>query len=306
MTSPADPRTGVQITRQFTLQDDSSRVMVSISFRNTTQQTIRWSIWDVVQLRAEKHTDDGGFAHESAAIITAPLRLASTFPRHFNVMFGADENPQWQVNTEQGLFEAPYLWHIGKVGLDTSAGWIAFSNPAAGFAFCQRYHYEAGAEYPDGGASAEVWTTGAGRVGNFDYESHPVYLMEAELLSPLRTIPPGETTSFSIEWGLCRADAKVREVSEGGAVIAPLRARLAGGLVHVTGTFGVFERGGLWLTWLDAHGNVADAYDLGPVDPLALVTIDRMLPHKAEYQRVLVQVSAWPDVFRTVAMVKLE
>ena len=130
MTSPADPRTGVQITRQFTLQDDSSRVMVSISFRNTTQQTIRWSIWEVVQLRAEKHTDDGGSAHESAAIITAPLRPASTFPRHFNVMFGADENPQWQVNTEQNLFEAPYLWHIGKVGLDNSGGWIAFSNPA--------------------------------------------------------------------------------------------------------------------------------------------------------------------------------
>ena len=44
----------------------------------------------------------------------------------------------------------------------------------------------------------------------------------------------------------------------------------------------------------------------GPVDPLALVIIDRMLPHKAEYQRALVQVSAWPDVFRTVAMVRLE
>ena len=172
MTSPADPRTGVQITRQLTLQDDFSRVMVSISFRNTTQQTIRWSIWDVVQLRAEKHTDDGGFAHELAAIITAPLRLASTFPRHFNVMFGADKNPsvagQYGAGPLRGTLSVAH-WQGWP---DTSAGWIAFSNPAAGFAFCQRYHYEAGAEYPDGGASAEVWTTGAGRVGNFDYESH--------------------------------------------------------------------------------------------------------------------------------------
>ena len=41
-----------------------------------------------------------------------------------------------------------------------------------------------------------------------------MYLMEAEVLSPLRTIPPGETTSFSIEWGLCRADAKVRRLAK--------------------------------------------------------------------------------------------
>jgi hypothetical protein len=48
MTSPPDPRTGVQITRQFTLYPNSSRVRVDLTFTNITDHPIRWGIWDVV------------------------------------------------------------------------------------------------------------------------------------------------------------------------------------------------------------------------------------------------------------------
>ena len=57
--SPPDPRTGVQISRQFTLRPDSSRVAVDLTFRNISGRTVRWSIWDVVQLRAERQASDG-------------------------------------------------------------------------------------------------------------------------------------------------------------------------------------------------------------------------------------------------------
>ena len=52
MISPPDARTGVQITRRFTLFPASSRVRVDLTFRNISDRPIRWSIWDVVQLRA--------------------------------------------------------------------------------------------------------------------------------------------------------------------------------------------------------------------------------------------------------------
>ena len=69
-----------------------------------------------------------------------------------------------------GLFEAPYQWQIGKVALDSPAGWIAFANQAAGAAFTISFDVVPGADYPDGGATVEVWTVGAGEVGNLDYE----------------------------------------------------------------------------------------------------------------------------------------
>jgi hypothetical protein len=126
------------------------------------------------------------------------------------------------------------------------------------------------------GVSAEVWTTGAGVVGNLDYSTNPVYLMETEVLGPLRSIPPGGSSSMTLEWGLCRADGKVRNVNEGGAQIVPLQAQTEGDWVRLTGTFGAFERGELWLHWLDDAGQVINTHHVGDCDPLTLVHLDRV------------------------------
>ncbi len=93
---------------------------------------------------------------------------------------------------ERGLFKGQYLWEIGKVGIDSNAGWIAFSQGSAGYAFAERFGYEEGAEYPDDGVTVECWTVGAGQVANLDYGETEIYLMETEVLSPLRTIAPGD------------------------------------------------------------------------------------------------------------------
>ncbi|MCC7207371.1 MAG: DUF4380 domain-containing protein [Anaerolineae bacterium] len=309
MTSAPDPRTGVQITRQFIVRDGSSRVFVSLTFRNTRAEPIRWAIWDVAQLAAHREADNGQLVYEPTAIVTAPLNPNSTFPRGFNVMFGAEDNPQWQANAQTGLFEAPYLWHIGKVGLDLAgpSGWIAFANPAAGFAFCETFSIDAGAEYPDQGVSAEVWTTGAGVVGNLDYSRQPVYLMETEALGPLRTIPPGGSSSLSIEWDLCRADGKVRGVNAGGAEIQPLRAQAlqAGDWLRLTGTFGAFEHGDLWLHWLDEAGTALNAHHVGDCDPLTLVRLDRVFAAQPGAVRATLGVNDAADHFRTLGSVLL-
>ena len=277
MTSPPDPRTGVQITRAFTLRPHTSRVQLDLTFTNIADKPIRWSIWDVAQLNAARRLPDGTLAHDPACAVTVPLNPASRFPRGFNVMFGADDNPQWQADQGAGLFRAPYRWHIGKVGLDSPAGWIAFFGGEAGFAFVERFTHEPGADYPDDGATVEVWTVGAGQVGNLNYEHSGIYLMETEVLSPLRTIPPGESTSFSIEWAACRLPGPAVAVSEAGAAAAPLRAVRAGGdYVRLTGALGAFDRGELRLVWLDAAGDALETWPRGLADPLGAVLIDRV------------------------------
>lgn len=278
MTSPPDPRTGVQITRAFTIRAGSSRVQVTLTFTNVSQHPIRWSIWDVVQLNAARQHPDGGQGHEPSCIVTAPINPASAFPRGFNVMFGAEDNPQWRVNRETGLFEAQYGWAIGKVGIDSPGGWIAFSNPAAGFAFCEQFGYETGAEYPDAGATVEVWTVGAGQVGNLNYAESGIYLMETEVLSPLRDIAPGASTTFEIGWGACRASGPVIDVRAGGACFTHLSAQSAGdGWLRLDGGFGVFDMGELSLVWRNGAGNAIERWPLGPVDPLTAVAVSRVV-----------------------------
>ncbi len=292
MTSPPDPRTGVQITRRLALHQGSSRVQLDITFKNIKDRPIRWSIWDVAQLRAERRQPDGSLTHEPGCIVTTPVNPGSVFPRGFNVMFGADDNPQWQVDPQTGLFAAPYLWQIGKVGLDSIAGWIAFSNTAQGYNFAERLSYVPGAPYPDGGASVEVWTVGAGQVGNLDYAGSGIYLMETEVLSPFFTIEPGTSASFGIEWGTCRAGGMALDVTEAGIVVEPLIAHPSGDYIQLTGQFGSFDAGELRLLWLDGSGQMLEAQTRGRVDPFGVVRIDRVLPRLPQAQMVELRVLA--------------
>ncbi|MFN8497487.1 MAG: hypothetical protein U0641_06485 [Anaerolineae bacterium] len=277
MVSPPDPRTGIQIRRKVTLPAGASRATLDLTFTNTLDCARRWSIWDVLQLRADRTGPDGRLGPEPTCAVSVPLNPRSRFPQGYNVMFGAPDNPQWQVDRDKGLFVAPYRWEIGKVGLDSLAGWIAFSNGAAQCAFVARFAVADGAAYPDGGATVEAWTVGRGKVGNLDYERHPVYLMEIEVLSPLYTFAPGESRTFSIEWGACRCDGPIVDAAPAGCVATPLHAERQAEGVRLTGAFGVFEPGQLRVVARDAHGRPLTTTTLLPVGPLTPVRLDEWL-----------------------------
>ena len=293
MTSPPDLRTGVQITRRFALSPDSSRVQVDLTFRNISDRPICWSIWDVVQLCAARTLADGSRAHDPSCVVTTPVHPRSRFPRGFNVMFGPEDNPQWQVT--DGLLRAGYQWAIGKVGIDTPAGWIAFCQAAHQVAFVERFAHSAGADYPDGGATVECWTVGAGQVANLDYASSGIYLMETEVLGPLTNIAPGDSTHFAIEWGSCRCKGAVVDVQPGGCASTRLAARTHGDGVHLTGNFGVFDAGDLFIAWRDATGYTLATTPAGPVVPLTALDVDVALPKPATAVSVELRVRAAAD-----------
>lgn len=274
MASPPDPRTGIQITRKATLHNGGSRVTLDLSFTNMSSHVVRWSIWDVLQLRAERLIPEGGLAPETACTVSAPLNPFSRFPRGFQVMFGAEDNPQWGTDLERGLFIARYAWEIGKVGIDSPGGWVAFSNGASGHAFTERFTFIPGADYPDQGATVECWTVGRGRVANLDYECSSIYLMETEVLSPFYTFQPGQSHSMRIEWGACRCPGLVVQVTAAGCTATPLKAGLADSQVHLSGSFGVFDVGELRLAWLGQGGAVLQVVPLGAATPLQMVLLE--------------------------------
>jgi hypothetical protein len=271
MTSPPDPRTGIQIRSSFALEPHSTRVQVELAFHNIGARSVRWGIWDVVQLEAGRAAGDGGREHDPTCCVTAPVNPNSSFAQGYHVMFGAADNPQWQV--EDGLFRAQYQWQIGKVGLDSPGGWIAFYQGSRGVAFAARFAHWPGAEYPDGGATIECWTVGAGQVGNLDYTGSGIYLMEAEVLSPLYTIAPGATARFALEWGSCACGGPVRDVQPGGCTTARLRVTHVPGGVEIEGQFGVFDVGELHVVWRFPDGREEWRESLGRVHPQQPITL---------------------------------
>jgi hypothetical protein len=187
-------------------------------------------------------------------------------------MFGAADNPQWQV--QDLLMRAEYRWQIGKVGLDSTAGWIAFHKGSQGRAFVVRFPYVPDGEYPDGGATVECWTVGAGQVANLDYADSGIYLMETEVLSPLYTIAPGETASFALEWASCACDGPAVDVQAGGCAARVLEVHGRQDSAHLVGAFGVFDAGELRIAWRQRDGELEWRESLGQVGPLQPVNLD--------------------------------
>lgn len=289
MTSPPDPRTGIQVSRRFAIQAGSTRVAVRLSFRNVSHRPVRWSIWDVVQLDAHSILADGNRAYDPTCTVTTRLNPNSRHPRGFHVMFGNADNSQWQ--TIDGLFVANYQWEIGKVGIDTPCGWIAFSRGSRGVVFAERFPYDPAGDYPDNGSTVECWTVGAGRVANLDYAESGIYLMETEVLSPLFTILPGKTASFTLEWGSCCCPGSAVDVTEAGVITTPFVVTRNGEGVRLSGCFGVFDIGELELVCLDEFQMEVHRDLLGPAHPLTAAEVNCAITPPANAHRIELRVA---------------
>ncbi len=296
LASPPDTRTGIQIQRRFRLGRGTSRVKVELGFRNISDRVQRWSIWDVMQLDASRRDDSGALTWDPTCSVTTPLNPESRFEQGFNVMFGDADNPQWR--TVDGLFRADYLWQIGKVGIDSQAGWVAFSQGSRGLSLIETFAVDPDADYPDGGATVECWTVGAGRVANLDYAESDIYLMEAEVLSPLYTIAPGDRASFSLEWTACHCPGAIVDVQPAGCWAVLPQAVRVGDSVHVRGTAGVFDVGELVAEWGDVRTG------LGRVSPMQTLLLDQRLhmPEAAGALKLLVRSDA-DGVERLLALI---
>ena len=262
--SPPDPRTGLQITRELELEPGAARAVLRRTLRNLSDRHVRWSLWDVTQLEC----GDGRGGVRPGCHMSVPLHPASRFPGGYVVLYGPSDNPQWRTD-QAGIFGIEYAGRLGKVGLDSQAGWVAFSDGE--WAFVHRFEVRAGADYPDDGATVEVWTHGPGIAAGVDFGQQQLRgeFMEMEVLGPLEPLAPGQAASAAIEWAACRCPGRILDVTPAGCVARPLAVVREAGWTRVRGTFGLFAPGRVQLrqaasarTLLERHG--------GPLAPLEL------------------------------------
>src|SRR5205085_2335542 len=139
------------------------------------------------------------------------LNPASRFSHGYNVLYGARDNPQWC--TDSSNFRAKYAGLLGKVGLDSQSGWVAFNDDD--WVFIHQFDVQPGATYPDGGATVEIWTHGPGIAAGVDFGQAQLRgeFMEMEVLGPLQPLMPGEQTSADLVWAACRCPGPIVDVT---------------------------------------------------------------------------------------------
>ena len=269
MISPMDERSGLRIRREISLVRGSSRLQFDLSFENISSRAIHWSIWDVAQMLCS--TVEGELNDDCWLYIpTDPDR-----ERPYEIMFG-DDNDQYQLDSSSALLAVQYRGIVGKIGVHSPAGWIAFADKQTGFALCMQFPYQPDAEYPDKGATVECWTESPGAPSPIPISS-PGYILEAEVLSPLFSLQPTEVASHHVTWAAAYCPAPIVEVTDVGCVHQQLSIDLSEGWARIRGVFGCFLAGHAELVFLDSSDTILSRIDLGPVSPLSVLNVDTLV-----------------------------
>lgn len=280
VTSPQDPRSGVQLVRTFHVYAGTTRIKVDQVMRNISRRQVRWGIWHLIQNNAADATDPS--KPNPDLYMYVPLNPHSKYPDGYYKPYGDARHPSYQVISGGRMLRIHYLYHMCKAAADVSAGWYAVVNGQKNIGLVESFNYFPDQEYPDG-ASVEQWNDGPGTFsrGPFDQtlEDDPVktpYFLESEGMSPYARLEPGEEYSYPIYWSPTRVpDPIASDPTSGGVASEPLTGKLDGPNVTLKGTFGVFAPGTLQAEFFSAMGEELGRVTLQPVDPREVVRLDK-------------------------------
>jgi hypothetical protein len=278
VTSPRDPRTGVQFLRTFHVYAGTTRIKVEQVMRNISRRQIRWGIWHLIQ-------NDGADAHDPSKpnpelYMYVPLNPHSKYPEGYYKPYGDARHPSYEVLHGGRMLRIHYLYRVGKIAADSDSGWYAVVNGQKNLGLVENFKFYPGLEYPDG-ASLESWNDGPGTIsrGPFDQTladdpKKTPYFLESEVLSPYATLEPGEEYSFPVYWSVTRVPNPLREAVWAGAISEPLSGKVDGGRIHLSGVFGVFTPGTLEAVFYSVMGEELGRATLLAGDPREVVRLD--------------------------------
>jgi hypothetical protein len=272
---PADPRTGLQYSREITLNSDSPEITFHAVMKNTTDHPIRWSMQSVTQYDTASAESPTIYNHDFWAF--APVKTNSAYDGGYRVRLGLANDAAYSV--KDGLFGLQWNYFEREVWLDSSSGWLAVVDGSAQYAMVERFpHFED--EYPDK-ATIIFYTNGP--AVEFDAKGMPVltssnpaempYYMEAEVTSPLVLLKPEETHALDTTWLPTRLGGRPKSVTKAGIVNSHLTAARNGRNIALSGSFGVFFPGTLTAYLYDMKNATVGVVTLQPVNPLETLEV---------------------------------
>ncbi|MBI4165134.1 MAG: DUF4380 domain-containing protein [Acidobacteria bacterium] len=293
VTSPKDPRTGVQFVRTYHVYANTTRIKVDQVMRNISKRPVRWGVWHLIQNDAADANDPSKPNPELYMYV--PLNPKSQHPGGYYVMFGDVRHPSYQVVDDGRMLKIQYLYRVGKIGADSSAGWYAVVNGQKNIGFVENFKFFPGMEYPDN-SSVESWNDGPGIIsrGPFDQvladdPKKTPYFFESEGMSPYADLAPGEEYSYPISWSPAAVTNPVRGTVPVGIISEPFSAKVDGPNVKLRGTFGVYIPGSLVANFYNVMGEEIAHENLQAVDPREVVKVDKTVKLPAQTFRVSIR-----------------
>ncbi len=180
LTSVEDRSTGVQLIRDFTLDDKSSRLDCKQTIKNISQNTNEYCHW------SRTFALGGG-------ICVVPLTKPSRFPNGY-VMYDLDPGILFRPEDPNIVRRGDFLLinaapKYPKLGMDTAAGWFAYlmKNDVM---FVKRFPVDRDRVYNEvAGLTMSIW-----------YPDRP--MCELEPIGPRERLTPGKSASFTESWWL--------------------------------------------------------------------------------------------------------
>ena len=287
---PADPRTGLQYSREVRIGSESPEISFHAVMKNVSGHTIQWSMQSVTQYDTKAPDNSGDFNHEFWAF--TPANAHSTFPGQYRVYSGLPDDPSFAV--KDGLFTLHWADLQSEVWVDSPGDWVAVVDGKTSFAMVERFSFTKTADYP-GDASVIFYKNGApperkkagGAAGAAADPDDKLFYMEAELNSPLVRLQPGETYAMDTKWFPTRIQGKFKTVADAGLVSQPLEITHDAGDAVLSGTFGVFFAGKLVAYLYGEHGADAGSVSLPlAVSPKDAVTLRETLKLPSSVTRI--------------------
>jgi hypothetical protein len=285
---PADPRTGLQYSREISLGSHSPEISFHAVMKNATDHPIRWSMQSVTQYDTASADSPNAYNRDFWAF--TPTNPNSAYDDGYRVKLGHSNDPAYSV--KDGLFALHWLYFEREVWLDSPSGWLAVVDGSTHYAMVERFPH-AKAEYP-GKATVIFYTNGPAL--EFDDKGMPFltssnpaeipYYMEAEVNSPMVVLKPGETYALDTTWFPTRFGGRPESVTEAGVRASGLTVSKGAGGLLLSGSFGVFFPGTLSAYLFDSGGMRDGVVPLQSVSPLDIVDVHQEIPASPAIGRI--------------------
>jgi hypothetical protein len=182
LTSPKDETLGIQLVREFVLDEKTSRLSCTQVIKNIGSKTVRFCHW------SRTFVLGGG-------ICFVPVDLnTSRFPKGY-ILYGPNNTMLYQpedhpnVRIRDGVLEIMGPQESTKYAMDACEGWLAYLM-RQGRLFVKTFPLYPGRVYGEmTGNNASVWY-------------NQTLMCEVEPIGPIETILPGQSADFTECWHL--------------------------------------------------------------------------------------------------------
>jgi hypothetical protein len=258
-TDTATSCVGLQFSRTMTLYKGSSRVSVAQTVINTAPAPKQWSVWDNTQVIGSNIPAPGN--DYSSFWVYYPRQSGIPADSPGCVITRSDTTGlapgQIIPNVAPGINGYNYNHHLLKIGAHSEGGWLAYSDEADGYMYVKMFKFDLAAQYPDSGATVEV----------FSYNDTMIACIELEVLGPMTDLAAsGGSTTFTVDWYATHVHGPVVAATRAGVICRKL-ALGPGGVF--TGKYGPFYSGRVDLLFNNS-AVAARSYQVTPLDSLQI------------------------------------